>query len=471
MLQSKENIDSLPDRVGDQLLLLAKLANEGVRNNKYDFVHLAKDSEFEHFGMMKKIEETVMVYIQHLSVFLTQTTGLVFLHPTLQEYLSALYESLFNEGNFHPLHWHSDLGLPLPSNNEDTVLGFLAGLCKHSSTFSCQQVGDFVFTLEATRHQVTRCVYESGSIAQKSQKIQERFINSNEIIYSNSSGLPFDYYLIGHFICHHGGMWSTTISSNEEQINKLFVQALKFCDNPKGKLLRLSISNFVLSELDPLFVSDVQHLLLQRVTFTASSVNMIRKCISSDGALRKILVFGCEQVELLLPIVFESSLLDKVHIVNTHHSIDITDDTMNLLMNNSNIQYLRLQFPLKLPAHTVCHSKSLDFLAKRLLVFSSFKHTLPNIKISHQSSEFDVSLFFLKDSNREPKMEFTIFIRKSCDFNVTQQILASLPEQSLYLYLYLYSVLLYLLCNLALLYHLLLNNIIHCSAQLRMTVM
>ena len=307
------------------------------------------------------------------------------------------------------LHWHSDLGLPLPPYSKEIVFRFLAGLCKHSSSFSCQQVGNLAFTFQSFSLQVPQCVYESDSIVQENQKIQKMF-NSNKII-NVRAGLPFDYYLIGHCICHHGGMWGIT-SYKEEKI-ELLVQGLKSCyDSPKGKLQKLSITNVGLLKLDPLLVSDLQQLYLKQVTFTASSVNIIRKCISPDGALKTVHLYHCEHVELLFPIVFESSLLDTIEIVDEHTSLHINDDAMNLLMNNSNLNHLRLHFPLKLPAHTVCHNTSLDFLAKRLLMFISSKHTLPNIKILCKSSEFDVLLHFEKTSagNREPKTEFKIVI-------------------------------------------------------------
>ena len=101
------------------------------------------------------------------------------------------------------------------------------------------------------------------------------------------------------------------------------------------------------------------------------------------------------------------------------------------MMNNSNLKDLKLNFPLKLPAHTVCHNASLDFLAKLLLVFISSKHTFPNIGISHESSKFDVFFYFEKTSagNREPEVELTISIRNSCYYDVTKQILARIPEQ------------------------------------------
>ena len=271
-------------------------------------------------------------------------------------------------------------------------------------------------------------LYESDSIVQENRKIQEN-LNSSEIIDDAWSGDPFDYYLIGHYICHHGGMWD--ITSHEEKGIKLLVQGLKSCnDSSKGKLQKLSIINVDLSELDPILVIDLQQLDFQHVTFTESSVNIIREFISSDGALRSVDVNECEQVELLFPIVFESSLLRRFLLVN-RRSLHISDDAMNLLVNNSNIKLLILDFPLKLPAHTVCHNASLDFLAKRLLVFISSKQTLPYIKISDELSEFDVSFYFMKTSasNGEPRTVFTISIYKSCDYNVTQQILVRIPEQ------------------------------------------
>ena len=44
-------------------------------------------------------------------------------------------------------------------------------------------------------------------------KIRTMF-SGNEII-DEEEGLPFDYYLIGHCICHHGGMWDITSYGKE----------------------------------------------------------------------------------------------------------------------------------------------------------------------------------------------------------------------------------------------------------------
>ena len=271
-------------------------------------------------------------------------------------------------------------------------------------------------------------MYESDSIVQESQKLQESFSRSIIIVFPKS---PFNCYLVCHCICHHSGVWS--INSHKENIKHL-VQCLKSCNNiPKGKLLELSIiyDRHDLLELDHLLVSELRQLTLEQVTFTASSVSIIHKHISSGGALRTVRVYECAQVELLFPIVFDSSFLDKVYIYSEDISLYINDDALNLMMNNSKLKVLALNFPLKLPAHTVCHNASLDFLAKLLLVFINSKHTILNIEILHKSSKFDVFFYFEKTSagNREPEAQLIITIHNSCYYDVTQQILTRIPEQ------------------------------------------
>ena len=185
MLQSMEYINSLPHGVGDQLLLLAKIAYEGVRENKYTFTDLENSSEFVHFGMMNEILIDPDLFILNIAV---PNPPWVFIHRTLQEYLSALYKSLTIEGNIPALRWHSDFHLTFPQKYEEgVVLSFLAGLCKHSNSFSCQLVGDYLAYQYITFSlQLPRCVYESDSIVQESQKLQEIFSSSGIKVWSES---------------------------------------------------------------------------------------------------------------------------------------------------------------------------------------------------------------------------------------------------------------------------------------------
>ena len=50
-LQSMEDINRLPRAIADQLLVIAKIAYEGVRDERYEFTDLAiGQNEFVHFG-------------------------------------------------------------------------------------------------------------------------------------------------------------------------------------------------------------------------------------------------------------------------------------------------------------------------------------------------------------------------------------------------------------------------------------
>ena len=96
---------------------------------------------------------------------------------------------------------------------------------------------------------------------------------------------------------------------------------------------------------------------------------------------------------------------------------------MKLLMNNSNLKHLSLYFPLKLPAHTVCDNTSLDYLANLLVMFIESYHTPLKIKISYESSGYDVMLYFDKytTNSRKSKIEFKITLQVSaimCILNI-----------------------------------------------------
>ena len=170
------------------------------------------------------------------------------------------------------------------------------------------------------------------------------------------------------------------------------------------------ITDVVLLELDPLLVRDLQYVGFDEGIFTASSVNMIRKCISpADGALKEVNIDDCEHVEQLFPIVFNASSLDELNIIDYQNAHHISDDAMKLLMNNSNLKHLKLYFPLKLPAHTVCDNTSLDYLANLLVMFIESYHTPPKIRTAYyRTSKFDVRLYFKKDTTKSGKPKITI---------------------------------------------------------------
>ena len=242
-LMCREDIDSLPHAVATQLLVIARIAYEGLCDEKYVFTDL-DGSNFDHLGMMKKTTS-----LDDTAVGPTYTFS--FLHLTLQEYFSAFHlsigQSLTDNGNIalRLLSWIRPLWYTSPDISwlvqRDIVLRFLAGLCKHSTSFSCQQVGNVIVHVSLIENvqtgekvipimkfftQFFRYLYESDSIIKESHKAQD-FFDSEKVIH-NTNRLarlpvsPFDDYLIGHCISCHGRVWDVYIYQLD-----LFVECLK----------------------------------------------------------------------------------------------------------------------------------------------------------------------------------------------------------------------------------------------------
>ena len=193
-LMCREDIDRLPLAVANQLLVLARIAYEGLCDEKYVFTDL-DGSKFDHLGLMKKTTS-----LDDTAAGPTYTFS--FLHLTLQEYLSALHLSLEQSYNrnialrllswiwtccIRPL-WYTGPDIPRLILQRDIVLRFLSGLCKHSTSFSCQRVGDVIVPSiewyllnDENKLQLVRCAFESDSIIKESRKAQD-FFDSRELI-------------------------------------------------------------------------------------------------------------------------------------------------------------------------------------------------------------------------------------------------------------------------------------------------
>ena len=126
-LQCREDIYKLPPGVTDRFLVVARVAYEGLRDDRYVFVDLGL--EFDTLGVMKETTS--------LDVSIGPSRSFSFFHLTLQEYLSALYISL---------ELHHCLGVP-PSFFywRGMLLRFLVGLCDVSSNnILCQKLYDYL---------------------------------------------------------------------------------------------------------------------------------------------------------------------------------------------------------------------------------------------------------------------------------------------------------------------------------------
>ena len=268
----------------------------------------------------------------------------------------------------------------------DMVLRFLAGLCKHSTSLSCQEVGDVLVSiydkapinfliklhvhtafpvLQWSSNQLLfiRCLYESASIIKENYKIQDFF--DGEMRISTLGRSPFDNYLIGHCISCHGGVWYVVINQLD-----LFVQGLKSCNgSTKGMLKVLSIHDTELLTLDQVLLPSILELIsFVSVTFSPSSVAVLQQYISSNPSLKRLYILHSKHVELLLPIVFGPSSLEVIHLDTDKPLID-NHTIVNLLRNNSNLKELHLNLALKLPTSTLCDNTSLKYLANHICIF------------------------------------------------------------------------------------------------------
>ena len=392
-LMCREDINKLDPVERDKLLVIARIAYEGLCDEKYVFTDL-DGSEFDHLGMMKKTTS-----LDDTAVGPTYTFS--FLHLTLQEYLSALHfsigQSLTDNRNIalrllswiwtcciHPL-WYTGPDIPHVVRRS-MVLRFLAGLCKHSTSFSCQEVGDVLVSIKKRHDRVPvlrglhmalsvlqrssfpllfiQCLYESASIIKENYKMQD-FFDSEKRIISTLGRSPFDNYLIGHCISCHGGVWYVVINQLD-----LFVQGLKSCNgSTKGMLKVLSIHDTELLTLDQVLLPSILELIsFVSVTFSPSSVAILQQYISSNPSLKRLYILHSKHVELLLPIVFGPSSLEVIHLDTDKPLID-NHTIVNLLRNNSNLKELQLDLALELPTSTPCDNTSLKYLANHIRIF------------------------------------------------------------------------------------------------------
>ena len=338
-LQSKKCIsDHFSDStIPEKLYKLLQEAYEGLMRNEYVLTNLSND--FDHLGLMKKTQGS------EVSVGNTYTFN--YLHTTLQEYLAALH-----------IFYSPDVEVP-PSFGKRYVLRFLAGLCcaAQNNDDLCLKVGSLLQNIaDNDEHnlQLARCVYESNCIVQKIPMVHKLLSgNGPQPIINVKGEVLFDYYLIGHCVCHIGGQWSITVQSRKEV--KYLVKGLKSTregqesePGPVGGHIvhELKLWNISFNSLETLLTKCIplSCLHLYCVTFTKSDVPMLQEYISHDGVLKKIKIVDCKNIDLLLSTLFGPSSLDTVHISGTpsigSDADTVADTARDLLCCNENLKKL-----------------------------------------------------------------------------------------------------------------------------------
>ena len=327
----------------------------------------------------------------------------------------------------------------------DIVLRFLAGLCKHSTSFSCQQVGDLLASIPHYCYeyldrndpcipaQVVRCVYESDSIVQESWKMQNVFaIVSDKTVFAELLS-QFDSYLIGHYISCHGGMWFVATSELD-----LFVEGLKSCNGSgKGMLKVLGIRKTELLTLDPGLLS-IESISFDQVTFSANGVTVLQQYISSNGNLKNMSVIHSRNVELLLPIVFKPSSLELIKL--GPQPLIYNPTIINLLKNNSNLKELQVNFAVQMPAATLCDNRSLKYLANHIRNFldlGKWNLTIQEMRFelvyNHRfySNVLMAILIYVRqyfEKTHDSKLIVKIAYYERCHFSIMHNLLIHFPK-------------------------------------------
>ena len=372
--------------VADQFFSLAKMAYEGLLNEKYIFSH---EGDFDHLGLMKKNKS--------LDATVGPTYSFCFLHLTLQEYLSTIHIFLFS----------SSIGVPSLISTKDMVSRFFGGLCLYGDDFFYQMVNcHFGLLFRFNDIQLVRCVYECDNIRQKIPVVKELFdkncftIGTGRVVsVLTNKALPFDYYLIGHCISRIGGRWSIAVSSQVEV--DLLVQGLG-SDGSKGELHELKLGGFLQFEhvelLLKLFQAELRCLEFIRTIFSENDAAILCKYISPGNALRSIRIgIYCENVDLLLPVVFSLSSLNSLTIRTFRNSIKIETHDVSLLRDNSNLKYLAISDNCLIPLAPALHNNTslvvlrVEFIYRNdmisnLLILTKIvltNHTLQELEIKY----------------------------------------------------------------------------------------
>ena len=365
-LQCKDDINKLPSVVCDQFFKLVEVAYNGLKTEKYLFTDLGND--FDHLGMMKKV--------QSLEMSTGPTFAFSYLHLTFQEYLAAL----------HILYMPADLSDEVPASfGKREVVRFLAGLCCAHDNDNVHLVVDNLFQkIEDQRNlQLARCVYECNAIVQKIPVVHKLLFDSGT--FSVSGKMPFDYYLIGHCVCHIGGQWSITVHSREEAdqlVKGIESKQEKTCTSYldrsrqtiKGTIEGLQLLTGPFGILLPILTiyTNLCCLKLYFITFNASDVDILQEYISHQ-VIKKIQIGSCRNIDIkLLTTLFDPSSLDTVHLSGTLSTSTDSDfisfATQELLSRNKNLKKLLIDDAIIGPQRLVEVVNSNDTL-KELTLF------------------------------------------------------------------------------------------------------
>ena len=223
--EQKWNIDSfekdLPDKVYKQLLIICKVAYNGIcRKGKKRVQLIFSDSDLggcETLGFMQSVAE---VYVKH-----GQKMSHNFLHLTVQEFLAAFLISTQSPAEqLKHFQRHKDGRLRV-------VLRFVAGLTKLNKITPDELrslLGEPTVE-QSDEHQTSYCnpirpdvcvsAHHTNWLfeAQNSELLQSLFHNHTASFTFTRGMLPLEYYSVGYCIAHSHSKWSLTFDGDTEE--------------------------------------------------------------------------------------------------------------------------------------------------------------------------------------------------------------------------------------------------------------
>ena len=369
-LQCTEDISKLPPLVAQQLLQLARVAYERLREKRYVFTDLGED--FEHLGTMKKTTS--------LNVCTGPGCSYSFLHLTLQEYLTALHIAIVNPSGFKPLIQLMEVG--------SIIVRFLAGIIRHDDYHSHPVYQELVQLLATRSLQLVHCAYECPSIMD-SVKVD---YSKRDTINVAPAENGFDWYMIGYCISHFDRRWGLIFNDYNIEGIDLLVKGLRSSPIATKKIQSLFLSFKSASfcqVITPLReFCELHHLrVLLHFDLVHDDEVILQQLIAPGSRLRSLECDGELHTKSysLVPLLFQPSSLQELTLDIHYQEIGFSREL--LPHENTNLKKLIISRGLLHPlAAVIVNITSLTYLKIRKPL-NSVLPVLTNIVQSHRTLE------------------------------------------------------------------------------------
>ena len=366
-LQRTEDISKLPPLVAQQLLQLARVAYESLREKKYVFTDLGED--FEHLGMMKKTTS--------LNVSTGPGCSYSFLHLTLEEYLTALHIAIVNPSGFKLVEWLKD--------RDSVVLRFLAGMCRHDEYHSHPVYQELVQALSSNQYdglQLVHCAYECPSIMD-SVKVDYSEYDTIKI----KPSVDFDWYATRYCISHFDEQWHLIVNVCDvnDEVMALFVKGFRSSPIAKGRIRYLYLLGLPFSQTFPPLreFCQLHSLKLFAVSIDHDDEVIIQQLIAPGSGLRRLEYnLGDSYTDTFIPLLFQQSSLEELKLIVPN----VNMRTELLPHSNTNLKKLIISCNLMhLLVALIPHIVSLTYLQIFDTLYSADLRALADIVLSHHT--------------------------------------------------------------------------------------